>query len=187
MAAITANTSYDFFLRLFYKMESDSEPAQPKIVKISDTSELPEKPKKDRKPRSEAQKAASKRMMEALAMKRKQAAEAEEADMIAATEYDKQEKLKLHYEIAKMKKSKKLPPIPQYVTTAQIELMERRIMAALPKEVYREVPLKVVEKTVPVPVDVIHTVHKETIREKPTVVEKKVSGNELLDKIFFNK
>lgn len=165
-------------------MESDSEP---KIVNISDTSGLSEKPKKEKKARTEAQKAASKKMMEALAAKRKQQAEDEEADMKAATELDKQEKMKIHYEIAKMKRSKKLPPIPQYVTTAQIELMERRIMAALPKEVYREVPLKVIEKEKPVPVDVIHTVHKETIREKPTIVEKKVTGNELLDKIFFNK
>ena len=165
-------------------MESDSEV---KIVKISDTSGSLEKPKKEKKPRTDKQKEASKKMLEALAAKRKMMAEQEEADMKAATEMDKQEKMKIQYEIAKMKRSKKLPPIPQYVTTAQLELMERRLMAALPREVYREVPLKteVVEKIVPV--DRISVVEKETIREKPVIQQKQISGNDLLDKIFFNK
>ena len=168
-------------------MESEGEE---KIIIIKDTSPTSEKPKKEKKPRTEKQKEAAKKMMEALAAKRKQQAEQEEADVRAATELDKQEKMKLQYEVAKnIKKisSKKLPPIPNYVTTAQLEMMERRLMAALPKEVYRDVPREVVVKEKIVPIDRINVVEKETIREKPVIQQKQVSGNELLDKIFFNK
>ena len=163
-------------------MESDSETM---TVKVSDTAAAVAEPKAKRK-QTEKQKEATKRMLSALAAKRKAAAEDYERDLAAASEYEKQEKMKEKYEKSKaVKKSRQLPPVPSYVTTAQLELMERRLMAALPKEVYREIPLKteIVEKIVPV--DVIHTVHKETIREKPTVVEKKLTGNQLLDSIFF--
>ena len=154
---------------------------------MSDTEEAPPMPVKVKKERTEKQKAAAQRMMEGLKEKRRQQAEDAERDFVAARELDKQERQKHEYEVYKQKqhKSKKLPPVPNYVTTAQLELMERRLLAALPKEVYREIPLKteIVEKVVPV--DVIHTVTKETIREKPTIVEKRMTGNELLDKIFF--
>ena len=165
-------------------METDSDE---KIIIINDTSSTSEKPKKEKKPRTEKQKEAAKKMLEALAAKRKQAAEQEERDMKEAMEYDKQEKMKIHYEKAKANRSRKLPPIPNYVTTSELLLMERRLMAALPREVYREIPLKteVIEKIVPV--DRISVVEKETIREKPVIQQKQVSGNELLDKIFFNK
>ena len=163
-------------------METDSDE---KIIIIKDTSSALEKPKKEKKPRSEAQKAAAKNMLAKLAEKRKQQAEDEERDMKAATELDKQEKLKLQYEIAKMKRSKKLPPIPAYVTTAQLELMERRIMAALPREVYRDVPQEIVVKEKLVPVDRINVVEKEVVRERPVIQQKQISGNQLLDSIFF--
>ena len=166
-------------------MESEGEE---KIIKVSDTSPTSEKPKKEKKPRTDKQKEAAKKMMDALAAKRKQQAEQEEADVKAATELDKQEKMKLQYEIAKnIKKisSKKLPPVPNYVTTAQLEMMERRLLAALPKEIYRDVPREIVVKEKIVPVDRINVVEKETIREKPIVQQKQISGNQLLDSIFF--
>ena len=50
----------------------------------------------------------------------------------------------------------------------------------MPKEVYKEVPVPV-ERIVP------HPVVKEVVREKIVEKPKVITGNELLDRLYFNK
>ena len=105
----------------------------------------------------------------------------QEEEVANADEEQKQEILKVKYEKAKRQKSK-LPPIVNYVTTGDLDRFKKEILQFMPKEVYREVPVeRVIEK------QKIEIIPKETIREvvREVPVVKQLSGNALLDSIFF--
>ena len=130
--------------------------------------------------RTEAQIAATAKAFASLQAKRQQAkedADKEEASMDAEA---KQAKLKEKYEKAQ-KARKALPPVPNYVTVSDLNAFKNDLLQFMPKTVYKEVPgpERVVYRDRPVPVDKVEI--KEVVKEKPVVI----SGNQLLDSIFF--
>lgn len=137
-------------------------------------------PPKVKKELSEAKKASLAKMFEALKAKREQQKADQERETAEIKEERKQAKLK---EQAEKKMKRRFPPVAQYVTVRDLEKFKNDLVAILPKTVYQEVPVdRIVPQPIPVPI--------ETVREKvvqvlqpPTV--KKVTGNELLDNIFF--
>ena len=63
---------------------------------------------------------------------------------------------------------------------ADLEDFKNQLLGSMPKTIYKEVPVdRIVPKVIPVPI--------ETVREKVVQVPavKKISGNELIDSIFF--
>jgi hypothetical protein len=133
-------------------------------------------------PRTPAQLAATAKAFESLQAKRKQAKEDAEREEAMMDEEAKQAKLKAKFEAAPSKRSK-LPPVPNYVTVSDLNAFKNDLLQFMPKTVYKEVPgpERIVYRDRPVPVDKVEV--KEVVKEKPVVV----SGNELLDKIFFKK
>lgn len=136
---------------------------------------------------TEAQKENTKKMLVALKAKREaqKKAQEEEAEMLKAEgdELKIQAKKREYYEKAKAGKKKLPPPSerPTYITAAELQKFKLEMLEHIK-------PIKVVHKQeVEVPV--------EKIVEKPVVVEKVIekpttrviSGNELLDRIFFTK
>lgn len=143
------------------------------------------KTKKPKKPATPAQKEAITKALTALKAKREALKKQNEEELAVADENQKQTILKERYEKAKTQK-KKLPPVPSYITTADLDRFKHEILGALPKEVYREVevPKPVVEKPVEKPVEkkvVLPTAFA------PPPPPKALTGHELLDKLFFNK
>jgi hypothetical protein len=140
------------------------------------------KPPKVKKPRTPAQVAATTKALSVLKERREALKKTQEDEVANADEEKKQEILKVKYEKAKRTKSK-LPPIINYVTTCDLDRFKKEILQCMPKEVYRELPPKIeyVEK------QKIEIIPKETIREvvKEVPVIKTLSGNALLDSIFF--
>lgn len=154
-------------------MESEEPPVVPFKTKA--------KPKKER---TEAQKAATAKALGILREKREALKKREEEELAQLDEEDRSAKLK--EKAAKQRKASKLPPIVNYVSTADLERFKRDIFAALPKEIIREVPVeKIREKVISVPQEIV----RERVIEQPVPVPvvKHLTGNELLDKIFFNK
>jgi len=119
-------------------------------------------------------------MFEALKVKREQQKADQERETAEIKEERKQAKLKA---AAERKQQRRFPPVAQYVTVRDLEKFKNDLVAILPKTVYQEVPVdRIVPQPIPVPI--------ETVREKVVQVlqppsVKKVSGNELLDNIFF--
>ena len=139
------------------------------------------KPPKVKKPRTPAQVAATTKALNVLKERREALKKTQEEEVANADEEQKQEILKVKYEKAKRQKSK-LPPIVNYVTTGDLDRFKKEILQFMPKEVYREVPVeRVIEK------QKIEIIPKETIREvvREVPVVKQLSGNALLDSIFF--
>ena len=139
------------------------------------------KPPKVKKPRTPAQVAATTKALNVLKERREALKKTQEEEVANADEEQKQEILKVKYEKAKRQKSK-LPPIVNYVTTGDLDRFKKEILQFMPKEVYREVPVeRVIEK------QKIEIIPKETIREvvREGPVVKQLSGNALLDSIFF--
>jgi hypothetical protein len=141
--------------------------------------------KKSAKPRSEAQKAATSKALTALRAKRESQKAAQEAEVAEVKEEVK----------AAKKKPVKVPPPVSYATLGDLERFKKEMMSSMP----------VVEKPV-VSADSGEPTLREKIIEKPLVIEKPlpnvverivekviekppriVSGNELLDKIFFGR
>lgn len=131
-------------------------------------------------PRTEAQIAATQKAFESLQAKRKQQKEDLEREEALMDETAKQEKKRAEYEASRSKRAK-LPPVPNYVTVSDLNAFKNDLMQFMPKTVVKEVPgpERIVYRDRPVPVDKVEV--KEVVKEKPTVI----SGNELLDKIFF--
>ena len=77
--------------------------------------------------------------------------------------------------------ARKVPSISSYVTISDLEHFKKELIGIMPKTIYKEVPVdRLVPKAIAVPI--------ETIREKVVQVvqpPKKITGNELLDSIFF--
>jgi hypothetical protein len=131
-------------------------------------------------PRTEAQIAATAKAFASLQAKRQQAKEDAEKEEAAMDADAKQAKLKEKYEKAKLAR-KALPPTPNYVTVSDLNAFKNDLLQFMPKTVYKEVPgpERVVYRDRPVPVDKVEV--KEVVKEKPVVI----SGNQLLDSIFF--
>lgn len=161
--------------------ESQHSAEAPKVKKV-----------KEKKPRSAAQMENMKKAMAALKAKRDQRDKDEiEARKIKETDIaTAKEQLRLAKQAEKdakrVERKKTLPPVLGYMTKtdfeSQMSAFKEAIIAALPKEVFREVE-KVVEK----PVEKLVVVPKHTVREKAVPVPQVLSGSALLDKIYFGK
>ena len=151
---------------------------------------------KEKKARSPAQIAAQQKALATLKEKRdKLKAEEDKAEKEAEVDASKKADLeKAKYEKAKMQR-KRLPPAPSYITTNDLDKFKNDILGSLtrhqpaveppnePKPVNRLPP---VELTKPTPVPVMPVVEK--VIEKPVPApQQKLTGHELLDRIFFNK
>ena len=149
--------------------------------------EAPFKANKPKKPRTPAQVAAQQSALTALKAKRESLKAAEDAAFQEASEERQQEILQVkHQKVARRLGSQKMPPIVNYLTTHDLDKFKKELFAFLPKEIYRDIPgpEKIVEREKIVPVI------KETVREVKVAAEpvtKILSGNALLDSIFFNK
>ena len=130
--------------------------------------------------RTEAQIAATAKAFDSLQAKRQQAKEDADKEEATMDSEAKQAKLKEKYEKAQ-KARKALPPVPNYVTVSDLNAFKNDLLQFMPKTVYKEVPgpERVVYRDRPVPVDKVEV--KEVVKEKPVVI----SGNQLLDSIFF--
>ena len=126
---------------------------------------------------SEGKKKAVQAMFEGLKKKREERKAEQEKETTEAKAAKKQEKLHQQYLKAKARRT---PPVSAYVTMADLEDFKNQLLGSMPKTIYKEVPVdRIVPKVIPVPI--------ETIREKVVQVPavKKISGNELIDSIFF--
>lgn len=139
-------------------------------------------PKPKRK-QTEAQKANTAKMLAGLKAKREaqKKAQEEEAEMLKAEgdELKIQAKQRERLEKAKLQRKKLPPPSerPTYITAAELQKFKLEMLEIVkPVKVVKEKEVEV-EKVIEKPVVV------EKVIEKPTT--KIISGNELLDRIFF--
>lgn len=151
------------------------------------------KENKEKKARSPAQIAAQQKALATLKERRdKIKAEEEKAEKEAAVDEGKKAELdKLKYEKAKMQR-KRLPAPPSYITTNDLDKFKNDLLGSLtrhqpavepPKE---PKPAPMPENRFPAPVVVERVIEK--VVEKPVPVpQQKLTGHELLDRIFFNK
>lgn len=136
-----------------------------------------------KKERTPAQKEATAKALAILKERREAKKQDEEQRLKQASEQEKQRILAEKYEKKKQQKQK-LPPAPSYVTLADMEKFKTDILSALPKEVYKavEVEKKVVKaKEEPKPVE------KPIPKPLPVSEPSKLTGHQLLDRIFFNQ
>lgn len=145
--------------------------------------------KKEKKPRSEAQVAAQQKALATLKEKRDKQ-KAEETKLVEEAKTDelkKKELEKIQYEKAKHQR-KKLPPAPSYITSVDLEKFKHELIGTLSSKpvIQEKIIEKPVEKVIEKPVVVERVIEK--VVEKPVpVVQQKLTGHELLDRIFFNK
>ena len=150
-------------------------PAALEVTPVDGQAVATDPPPKPKKVLSEKKKEAMTKMFEGLKKAREQRRETLERETDEAKAERKQEKLKI---VAESKYAKKRPPVTQYVTMRDLEAFRADLIGILPKTVYKEVPVdRLVPHPVPVPI--------ETIREKIVQVPQKITGNALLDSIFF--
>lgn len=149
---------------------------------------IPEvKTRKPKKPQTEKQKENFQKALASLKAKREaqKKAQEEEAEMLKAEgdELKIQAKKRDYYEKAKAGRKKLPPPSerPTYITAAELQKFKLEMLDVIkPQKIVKEREVEVpVEKIVEKPVVV------EKVIEKPTT--RVISGNELLDRIFFNK
>jgi hypothetical protein len=131
-----------------------------------------------KKEMTESKKKAVQAMFEGLKKKREERKAEQEKETAEAKAEKKQAKLQKQYLAAKARRT---PPVSSYVTMADLEDFKNQLLGSMPKTIYKEVPVdRIVPKVIPVPI--------ETVREKVVQVvqpPKKISGNELIDSIFF--
>jgi hypothetical protein len=157
-----------------------SDPAVLQVTPVNGEPLATDPPPKVKKELSEAKKASLAKMFEALKVKRELQKADQERETAEIKEERKQAKLRA---AAEKKQKRRFPPVAQYVTVRDLENFKNELIGILPKTVYQEVP---VDRIVPHPI----AVPVETVREKVVQVlqppsVKKVTGNELLDNIFF--
>jgi hypothetical protein len=136
-----------------------------------------------KKPRSEKQIAHSKKMSVLLRERREYhtKVQEEEATNMQATAPS----LEVQHEAPKPTKKKvNLAPAPEYITKTHLEKFKTELLAGIPQPGERVVE-KPVERIVEKPIDRIVERPVERIVEREKVVH--LSGNALLDKIFFGK
>jgi hypothetical protein len=141
--------------------------------------EVPLKVNKPKKERSPAQKAATAKALDILRSKREAQRKAQEEEVAEVQEEKKAEVIKAKTEKQKAKKLvttlRAAEEVP-YITRNDFDAFKNDIMAHLKPPPPVALP-PVVEKVIEKPV----------IREVPKEVVRVVSGNELLDRIFFGK
>jgi hypothetical protein len=126
---------------------------------------------------TEGKKKAVQAMFDGLKKKREERKAEQEKETAEAKEEKRQAKLQKQYLAAKARRT---PPVSSYVTMADLEDFKNQLLGQMPKTIYKEVPVdRIVPKVISVPI--------ETVREKVVQVPavKKISGNELIDSIFF--
>ena len=130
-----------------------------------------------KKPRTEKQLAQTAKMLSVLKERREahRKAQEEEATTTAPVEIVND---------PPKPRAKKLPPAPEYITKSHLEQFKSELLAGMPTPGERVVE-KAVEKIVEKPVDRVIERPVEKIVEREKVVH--LSGNALLDRIFFNK
>jgi len=141
---------------------------------------------KKKKPRTEAQVAAQQKALATLKEKRdkQKAEETKLAEEAKTDELKKKELEKIQYEKAKYQR-KKLPPAPSYITSVDLEKFKNELIGSLSNSKVQEKPV-IQEKVIEKPVVVERIIEK--VVEKPVpVIQQKLTGHELLDRIFFNK
>ena len=130
-----------------------------------------------KKPRTEKQIAQTTKMLSVLKERREshKKAQEEEATTTApiTVEHDEPKP-----------RTKKLPPAPEYITKTHLEKFKSELLAGIPPPGERIVE-KPVERIVEKPVDRVVERPVEKIVEREKVVH--LSGNALLDKIFFGR
>jgi len=157
--------------------------AAEKIVSKDDTKT------KEKKARSPAQIAAQQKALATLKERRdKIKAEEEKAEKEAEVDAGKKAELdKIKYEKAKMQR-KRLPAPPSYITSNDLDRFKNDLLGSLNKQqpVVQQpvVQQPILEPPKPAPVVVERVIEK--VLEKP-VPAPKLTGHELLDRIFFNK
>lgn len=149
--------------------------------KVEETKVETALPKK--RQQTDKQKAATKKMLEGLKSRREiqKKSQEEEAEMLKAEkdELKIQARQRERLEKAKVQKKKLPPPSerPTYITAAELQKFKLEMLDVIkPQKVIKE---REVEVAVEKPVIVEKIVHKEI----PTT--KVISGNDLLDRIFF--
>ena len=170
------------------------EPPTPaeKIVSKGDTKT---KENKEKKARSPAQIAAQQKALATLKEKRdKLKVEEDKAEKEAAVDAGKKAELdKVKYEKAKQQR-KRLPVPPSYVTVNDLDKFKNDLLGSL-TGIKQEVKVHEVKPEVKVQEVKVEPKVQEPKPEPPRVVEKpipappqqKLTGHELLDRIFFNK
>ena len=137
-----------------------------------------EKKTKEKKELTPAKKEALAKMFAGLKAKREASKAAQETDSAETKESKRQQYLRRQNE---RRIARKNPTLTSYVTMSDLEHFKNELIGIMPKTVYKEVPVdRIVPKAIAVPI--------ETVREKVVQVvqpPKKISGNELLDSIFF--
>lgn len=132
--------------------------------------------KKTKKVRSAAQQESFKKALQVLKERREGKKKEEEEKFEKANELEKEQIKKEKYEKAKNHR-KKLPPAPSYVTTGDLEKFKLDLLSAIPKPVE------------PVKVEPVKVEKVQRVVEPPTpkkVVQKTLTGHDLLDKLFFS-
>lgn len=155
---------------------------EPESIDVEKVKTKTPKPKREQ---TEKQKENTVKMLAGLKTKREsmKKAQEEEAEMLKAEgdELKIQAKQRDRMEKAKLQK-KKLPPMterPPYITAAELQKFKLEMLDIIkPVKIVKEKEVEV-ERIVEKPVIV------ERVVEKPTT--KVISGNDLLDRIFFNK
>jgi len=126
---------------------------------------------------SEGKKKAVQAMFEGLKKKREERKAEQEKETAEAKAEKKQAKLQKQYLAAKARRT---PPVSSYVTMADLEDFKNSLLGQMPKTIYKEVPVdRIVPKVITVPIETV----KEKVIQVPAV--KKITGNELIDSIFF--
>jgi hypothetical protein len=137
-----------------------------------------EKKTKEKKELTPAKKEALAKMFAGLKAKREANKAAQENDSAETKDSKRQQYLRRQNE---RRIARKNPTLTSYVTMSDLEHFKNELIGIMPKTIYKEVPVdRIVPKAIAVPI--------ETIREKVVQVvqpPKKISGNELLDSIFF--
>ena len=148
--------------------ESSSEQSEAEAVELK-----VKLPPKEKKPRTEKQKAAMNKALQVLKARREEKAKTvkEEKDGKA---------------IAKMKwrEAKKSAPANEIVTKAELESWMTNLKESLKPQVVEKIVEKPVEKIVEKPVEKI--VERVVERQVPSKAEK-LTGHQLLDRLFFNQ
>lgn len=161
-----------------YRMASKQPISQPEVDDEVDQMVAQPKQRKSTKgrPRTPAQQEAFSKALAILKEKREMRKKDETERFEKATAEEKERIAKEKFEKAKNHK-KKLPPAPSYVTTGDLEKFKLDILNALPKHVE---PVKVVEQK---PIVEAPTPKKAPVEK---VVQKPLTGHDLLDKLFFS-
>jgi ATP-dependent Clp protease ATP-binding subunit ClpA len=157
-----------------------------KIVSKDDTKT------KEKKARTPAQIAAQQKALATLKEKRdKLKAEEDKAEKEAEVDASKKAELeKAKYEKAKTQR-KRLPPAPSYITMNDLDKFKNDLLGSLttnlnPKPHATAPVPKPYPVEIPAPI-VVEKVIEKVIEKPVPVPQQKLTGHELLDRIFFNK